>query len=75
MKFPVKVTFRKAEAKIYGKSAAYPFYRLCYYAAGKRRIQSFFTYSEAKTEADTEVRELANQRRAWESPVEFAAYE
>jgi integrase len=60
MKFPVKVTFRKAEAKIYGKSAAYPFYRLCYYAAGKRRIQSFSTYSAAKTAADTKVKEIAN---------------
>jgi hypothetical protein len=44
MKFPVKVTYHKAEAQIYGKSAAYPFYRLCRYAAGKRRIQSFSTY-------------------------------
>ena len=52
MKFPVKVSFRKAEVKIYGKSAAYPFYRLCYYAAGKRRIQSFSTYTEARTKAD-----------------------
>jgi hypothetical protein len=59
MKFPVKVTFRKAEAKIYGKSAAYPFYRLCYYAAGKRRIQSFSTYSAAKTAADEKVQEIA----------------
>jgi integrase len=60
MKFPVKVTFRKAEAKIYGKSAAYPFYRLCYYAAGKRRIQSFSTYSEARREAEAKVKEIAN---------------
>ena len=59
MKFPVKVTYRKAEVKIYGKSAAYPFYRLCYYAAGKRRIQSFSTYSEAKTAADAKVKEIA----------------
>ena len=60
MKFPVKVSFRKAEVKIYGKSAAYPFYRLCYYAAGKRRIQSFSTYTEARTKADAKVRELAS---------------
>jgi hypothetical protein len=59
MKFPVKVTFRKAEVKIYGKSDAYPFYRLCYYAAGKRRIRSFTTYTAAKGEAETRVRELA----------------
>jgi hypothetical protein len=60
MKFPVKVTFRKAEAKIYGKSAAYPFYRLCYYAAGKRHVRSFSTYSEARKEADTKVKQLAD---------------
>jgi hypothetical protein len=60
MRFPVKITYRKAEAKIYGKSAAYPFYRVCYYAAGKRHVRSFSTYSEAKTEADAKVREIAN---------------
>jgi 23S rRNA maturation mini-RNase III len=60
VKFPVKVRFRKAEAKIYGKSDAYPFYRRCYYAAGKRRIQSFSTYAAAKTEADAKVKQLAN---------------
>jgi integrase len=60
MKFPVKVRFRKAEVKIYGKSAAYEFYRLCYYAAGKRCIQSFSTYTEARTKADAKVRELAS---------------
>jgi integrase len=60
MKFPVKVRFRKAEVKIYGKSAAYPFYRLCYYAAGKRRIQSFSTYTVAKAKADAKVKELAS---------------
>ena len=59
MKFPVKVRYRKAEAKIYGKSAAYPFYRLCYYASGKRHVRSFSTYTEAKTEADTKVREIS----------------
>jgi hypothetical protein len=36
------------------------FHRLCYYATGKRRIQSHSTYSEAKTEADAKVRDLAN---------------
>jgi integrase len=60
MKFPVKVTFRKAEAKIYGKSAGYSFYRLCYYAGGKRHIRSFSTYSEARQEAEAKVKEIAN---------------
>jgi integrase len=60
MKFPVKVSYRKAEAKIYGKSAAYPFYRLAYRAAGKRHVRSFSTYTEARQEAETKVREIAN---------------
>jgi integrase len=59
VKFPVKVTFRKAEAKIYGKSHAYPFYRLCYYAAGKRHVKSFSTYGEARQAADAKVKEIA----------------
>jgi integrase len=60
MKFPVKVSFRKAEAKIYGKTAAYPFYRICYRAGGKRHVRSFTSYGEARAEAETKVREIAN---------------
>ena len=59
MRFPKTVRFRKVEAKIYGKSKAYPFYRVCGYVAGKRRMTSFVTYSEAKAAADKLVRELA----------------
>jgi integrase len=58
MKFPVKVRFRKAEAKIYGKTEAYPFYRLAYKAGGKRHVRSFKTYNEARTAADSKVREI-----------------
>ena len=64
MKFPVTVTFRKAEVKIYGKSEAYPFYRLCFYAGGKRHVRSFSTYGEAKGEADAKVREIADGNQA-----------
>ncbi len=60
MRFPVKVRHRKAEATIYGKTAAYPFYRISYSAAGKRHVRSFSTYAEAKAEADAKVREVAN---------------
>jgi|GEM_PF-4959396 len=59
MKFPVTVRFRKAEVKIYGKSAAYSFYRLSYYAAGKRHTQSFSSFKEAHTTAKAKARELA----------------
>ena len=35
MKFPQVIKHRKFEARIYAKTADYPFYRLSYYAAGK----------------------------------------
>jgi len=33
----------KAEATIYGKSKDYPFYRVCWRVAGKRRMKSLRT--------------------------------
>ena len=59
VRFPKTVRHRRAECKIYGKSKHYPFYRVCGYVAGKRRMTSFATYSEAKAAADKLVRELA----------------
>ena len=59
MKFPVIIKHRRSEATIYAKSEKYSYYRLAYSAAGKRIVRSFATYSEAKTEADKKVRELA----------------
>jgi integrase len=64
MRFPVKVRFRKAEARIYGKSKAYAFYRVCGMVDGKRRMTSFRTYSEAKAAADKLVRDIAAGSRA-----------
>jgi hypothetical protein len=64
MKFPVIIRHRREKATIYGKSAGYAFYRLGYYVAGQRRIRSFKTYSEAKTEAERIVRDLAEGSQA-----------
>jgi len=64
MKFPQVIRHRRIEATIYGKTHSYPFYRLSYYTAGKRRIRHFSTYSEAKTEAERIVRELASGSQA-----------
>src|SRR5207247_1844862 len=58
------IRHRKAECKIYGKSKSYPFYRVCGYVAGKRRMESFATYSAAKAAADKLVRELAKGSQA-----------
>ena len=59
MIFPVVVQHRKAEAKIYGKSDKYPFYRVAAYVGGKRRMASYGTYGEAKAAADVLVKALA----------------
>ena len=64
VKFPKRIKHRRFEATIYGKSASRPYYRLAYYAAGKRHIRNFRAYSEAKTEAERVVRQLADGSQA-----------
>jgi site-specific recombinase XerD len=64
MRFPEIIKYRRFQATIYGKGKNYPYYRLAYYAAGKRHIRNFRTYGETKTEADRKVRELANGSQA-----------
>ena len=64
VKFPKVIRFRRVEATIYGKTENYPFYRLVYYVAGKRRKREFKTYGEAKTEAERLVREIADGSQA-----------
>src|SRR2546430_801745 len=59
MRFPVIIRHRKAEAKIYGKSKNYSFYRVAAYVGGKRRMTSYVTYSEARGAADKLVRDIA----------------
>ena len=64
MKFPVRIKHRKQEAVIYGKTAAYPFYRLCYHVAGRRITKLLSSYAEARHEAEIKVRELADGSHA-----------
>ncbi len=67
----MKIKFRgHVLAKIYGKSKGYPFYRLCYYVAGKRHVRSFRTYAAAKKEGDTKAQELhkGSQAAAFTGP-------
>ena len=64
MKFPVRIKHRKQEAVIYGKTAAYPFYRLCYHVAGRRITKSLSSYAEVCQEAETKVRKLADGSHA-----------
>ncbi|NLH74525.1 MAG: hypothetical protein GX456_15860 [Verrucomicrobia bacterium] len=58
MKFPVKLRKRRAEVRIYGRTAAYPSYRVAFYAAGKRVVESFKKYSDALHAARTVLDEL-----------------
>lgn len=58
VKFPHTINHRGSKVKIYGKSEAFPFYRISYRANGKRFLKSFSTYSEAKEEAERKVREI-----------------
>jgi hypothetical protein len=65
VRFPKRIKHRnKLLATIYGKSKAYPFYRVCAYVAGKRRMSSYRTYGEAKSAADTLARDLAKGSQA-----------
>ena len=59
MKFPKVIRHRKAEVTIYGKRESYPFYRIAYRVNGQRRMKSFATYGEAKTDAKKKARELS----------------
>jgi hypothetical protein len=64
MKFPKVIKHRRFEATIYGKTKHYAYYRVAYYAAGKRHVRNFRACGEAKTEAERVVRELANGSQA-----------
>src|SRR5580698_7822239 len=60
MRFPMRIKHRgQILATLYGKSKAYPAYRLAWRVAGKRRMERFQTYSEARRRADALVKELA----------------
>jgi len=60
MRFPKRILHRgQVLATIYGKSKAYPAYRLAWRVTGKRRMERFHTYSEVKRRADALVKELA----------------
>ena len=49
--FPHTGRFRDLSAVIYGRSEASSFYRLAVRVTGKRVVQSFQTFAEAKREA------------------------
>jgi hypothetical protein len=66
VKFPVTIRHRTSKAKIYAPGGKFAYYRLAYITAGKRRMQTFAAYSDAKVAAERIVREMANGSQAAE---------
>ncbi|MGH7990043.1 MAG: hypothetical protein ACREDS_07655 [Limisphaerales bacterium] len=64
MRFPVTIRHRSSKAKIYAPAKNFAYYRLSYATAGKRRMQTFATYPEARAAAERIVKELANGSQA-----------
>jgi integrase len=64
VRFPVTIRHRTSKAKIYAPGGNFAYYRLAYITAGKRRMQTFAAYSDAKAAAERIVRELANGSQA-----------
>ena len=60
MTFPKRIKHRgRVLATIYGKSRSYPLYRVSWTASGRRMMQAFRTYSEARKHANNKKTELA----------------
>jgi len=64
VRFPVTIRHRTSKAKIYAPRGKFAYYRLAYMTAGKRRMQTFANYSDAKTAAERIVRELSDGSQA-----------
>jgi hypothetical protein len=59
VRFPVTIRHRDSKAKIYAPAGKFAYYRVAYATAGKRKMQTFAAYSDAKAAAERIVRELA----------------
>ena len=64
VRFPVTIRHRTSKAKIYAPGGKFAYYRLAYTVAGKRRMQTFPAYTDARKAAERVVRELANGSQA-----------
>ena len=64
VRFPVTIRHRSNTAKIYAPAKNFAYYRLSYTAVGKRRMQTFATYPEARAAALRVVKELSNGSQA-----------
>jgi integrase len=64
VRFPVTIRHRDSKAKIYAPAGKFPYYRVAYTTAGKRKMQTFAAYSDAKAAAERIVRDAANGSQA-----------
>ncbi|MGB7749105.1 MAG: hypothetical protein WBN75_17650 [Verrucomicrobiia bacterium] len=64
MRFPVTIRHRSSKAKIYRPAGKFNYYRVAYTVAGKRRMQTFANYPDAKAAAERIVRDMANGSQA-----------
>jgi hypothetical protein len=64
VKFPVTVPHRSGKVKIYAPAGKFAYYRLASTVAGKRRMQTFATYSKAREAAERLVRQMADGSQA-----------
>ena len=64
MRLPVTIRHRTNKAKIYAPAGKFAYHRVAFATAGKRRMQTFANYSDAKADAERIVRELANGSQA-----------
>ena len=64
VRFPVTIRHRSSKAKIYRPAGKFNYYRVAYTVAGKRRMQTFAAYSDAKAAAERIVRDTANGSQA-----------
>jgi integrase len=64
VRFPVTIRHRASKAKIYAPAGKFAYYRLAYTGAGKRRMQTFAAYSDARQAGERLVRDLANGSQA-----------
>ena len=64
MRFPVTIRHRTSKAKIYAPAGKFAYYRVAFTAAGKRKMQTYAVYSDAKAAAERIVRDAANGSQA-----------
>ena len=64
MRFPVTIQHRTSTAKIYAPAGKFAYYRVAITTAGKRKMQTFAAYSDAKAAAERLVRDAASGSQA-----------